>query len=144
MDTLQVSGIAAFTLVSLAFYFMRKMLSFNIFSILVVTALVIAIFHFQLPLSPEMLVLLSGLILYWFGLLIVRVMLQRSVSLHLLLSYFWGSPAETIQEEVSNRFKDALFFKLAQRDGEIFKLTFFGKFIASIVALFYFVVRIER
>ena len=88
--------------------------------------------------------MLCGLLLYWFGLLIVRVMLQRSVSLHLLLSYFQGRPAETIQEEVSGRFKDALFFRLVREDGSAFRLTLFGRFIATIVALFYAIVRIEK
>jgi hypothetical protein len=144
MDTLQVSGIAAFTLLSLAFYVARKMVLFNVSCLAVLGGFFLTNLYRKAEISPEFGVMTAGLFLYWFGLLIVRVMLQRSVSLHLLMSYFLQDPAETIQEEVSSRFRDALFFRLVNRTDETFSLTLFGRFIASIVALFYFIVRIER
>ena len=144
MDTLQVSAIVAFTLVSLAFYIARKMVLFNVFCQAVLGGFFLANLYREAGVSLEFGVMTAGLFLYWFGLLIVRVMLQRSVSLHLLMSYFRKDPAETIQEEVSGRFRDALFFRLVNRTEETFQLTLFGRFIASIVTLFYFVVRIER
>jgi hypothetical protein len=144
MDILQISGIAAFTLMSLAFYVARRMVLFNVFCVLIFVAFLLVIRYFGTGPSPEMLVMTSGILLYWFGLVIVRVMLQRSVSLHLLLSYFLKKPAETIQEEVSERFKDALFFRLVKEQQDTFRLTLFGKFIASIVATFYTLVRTER
>jgi len=144
MNALQVSGAIAFITLSVAFYLCRRMFVFNIICAAVIAGFVFYLDRLHLPFSWEFSVLLLGLLLCWFGLLIVRVMLMRSVSLHLLLSYFQGRPAETIQEEVSGRFKDALFFRLVRQDGSLFRLTLFGRFIATIVALFYFIVRIEK
>jgi hypothetical protein len=144
MNILQISGVAAFIFLSFAFYLCRRMSLFNIVSGAVIAGFVFCLIRFHQDFSQEALVLLFGLVLYWFGLLILRVILQRSVSLHLLLSYFQDRPAETIREEVSGRFKDALFFRLVRQDGPAFRLTLFGRFIATIVALFYFIVRIEK
>jgi hypothetical protein len=144
MNILQVSGLIAFIFLSLAFYLARRMSVFNIVCAAIMCGFLFWGVRIHQPFSPEFFVMLFGLLLYWFGLLIVRVMLQRSVSLHMLLSYFQGRRAETIQEEVSGRFKDALFFRLVTEDGRTFRLTLFGRFIATIVALFYFIARIEK
>jgi len=85
----------------------------------------------------------TGLILYWFGLVIVRIMLTRSVSLHLLADFAQGKHSATVSEGIAGRLKDAMHFGLVTADQDRYSLTLFGKLIGTIVAISYILLRIK-
>jgi hypothetical protein len=84
-----------------------------------------------------------GLLLYWLGLTIVRVMLTRSVSLRMLADHAVSQTTETVSEEIAGRLKDARYFGLVSMTDEGHRLTAFGSFIAGIVVLCYWILRIK-
>ncbi len=93
-------------------------------------------------------VLVVGLLAFAFGLLIVRVMLIRSVSLHLLgrieaATTDEGLTAEGFAADIGGRLGDMRTFHLIQPDDRRILLTPFGSFVSGVVATFYFLFRIE-
>lgn len=94
MSSLDLAGVGTFVLISIGFYFIGpRMIIFNMFCLAILAGLLM-ILHYLRPHSStftgEAFVLFVGLLLYWFGLLAVRTMLERSVSLNLLKSYVAG------------------------------------------------------
>ena len=89
------------------------------------------------------LLLTLGLILYWFGLVIVRIMLTRSVSLRMLSNYETGQATQIASEGIAGRLADARHFGLIESAQDGYRLTGFGRMIAGIVALSYSVLRIK-
>jgi len=87
-------------------------------------------------------VMTCGLGLSVFGLLIVRVMLIRSVSLNLLGSMH-GDRKESFGEDIGARLDDMRKFGLIQTTGSDNSLTGFGRFVGGVIALFYAVFRIK-
>ncbi len=91
----------------------------------------------------EWIIATVGLILYWFGLTIVRIMLTRSVSLHMLANYALGRETKTASQGIADRLQDARQFGLVSSTQDGYKLTAFGSFIAGIVAFCYWILRIK-
>jgi len=91
----------------------------------------------------EWILFVVGLMLYWFGLVVVRIMLTRSVSLQMLAGYAHGETRVTTSEGIAGRLKDATHFGLVRSENDHFGLTLFGKTISFIVASSYFVLRIK-
>lgn len=91
----------------------------------------------------EWILLTVGLILYWFGLVIVRVMLTRSVSLQMLSDYDRGQQTVTASEGIAGRLNDARQFGLVIAVDDEYKLTPFGRMIGAIVASSYVILRIK-
>ena len=145
MDSLNSIGLGAFVLISILFFLIGSRP--NLFHLL--CALLIAAFVIRSgkTLEPERLgewiVMTVGLTLYWFGLVIVRIMLTRSVSLHMLADYAKGERKETTSEGIAARLKDATHFGLMRSSESGYTLTSFGKAIATIVAVSYFILRIK-
>ena len=92
--------------------------------------------------ASNWLVMTAGLGLCVFGLLIVRVMLIRSVSLNLLGSIH-GQRKESFGEDIGARLGDMRKFGLIETQGESNSLTGFGRFVAGVIALFYAIFRIK-
>jgi len=82
-------------------------------------------------------VALPGLVLASFGLLMVRVMLARSVSLRLLSAYAEGQADPGISTDVARRIEDALHYRLITGCDDRYRLTSFGRGVAWIVAGLY-------
>jgi hypothetical protein len=94
--------------------------------------------------TGEWLLMVIALVLYWFGMLTVRVMVTRSVSLSLLAGYRDGRPGETIREDIAGRLQDARRFYLVSVQGDRASLTWFGHIITWIVVTGYWLLRIKR
>jgi hypothetical protein len=84
-----------------------------------------------------------GLVLYWLGLTIVRIMLTRSVSLRMLSGHAVNQTTDTTSEEIAGRLKDARHFNLVFVSNEGYRLTVLDSFVAGIVVLCYWILRIN-
>ena len=84
-----------------------------------------------------------GLGLYWFGLLILRTMLRRSVSLNLLSSYADGQMQRDVGSDTRGRLRDAERHGLMRRDASEYRLTRFGNGVAAVVSLLYRATRLS-
>jgi hypothetical protein len=141
-------GLVSFLLISFAFYTIRKRIFlYIIFCVAIIGSFVLftrGAFE-QAGRPPEWFILIGGLALYAFGLLIVRIMLSRSVSLHLLARLTGGQNPENVEDEIANRLRDMLHYRLVAVDGnQVYTLTNFGRVIAWIVTVTYTVLRIAK
>ena len=139
MTILDFVGITTFALLLAGFYLIGpRMRTFNLFCLLVLGGFMLSIVQlWPIPRVQfsEVSALVMGLLLFWFGLLAVRTMLERSVSLSILRSYVAGNPVQTIKGNIEGRLKDAQRHKLLQKEGLTFQLTRFGAVIASTATL---------
>jgi hypothetical protein len=145
MDLLTGFALATFVLITILFFLVRKR---PVFYHLICAFLIGLFVHWTGRLLTgdrisEWLLLTVGLILYWFGLVIVRIMLTRSVSLRILSNYHHGQHTITASEGIAARLKDAKQFGLVLYRNERFRLTLFGRIIATIVASSYWILRIK-
>jgi hypothetical protein len=145
MNSIDLLGLGAFVLITILFFLVGSRA--NVFHLL--CAVLIGAFvvrtgkHFDPDLLGEWIVMTTGLTLYWFGLVIVRIMLTRSVSLQMLADYAKGERKQTASEGIAGRLNDAEHFGLMRPKESGYELTAFGKLIATIVATSYFVLRIR-
>jgi hypothetical protein len=143
MTPLDWYGIAALALIGLCFYLVRKIPAYVGLSGAIALGFGVITFgqvDWQSP--ARWLVMECGLLLFIFGLLIVRTMLIRSVSLH-LLGRLESGQAGSMGEDIGGRLKDMRKFGLIQPAGGGNALTPFGRLVSSVVALFYGLVRIK-
>jgi len=144
MTQLDLLGVGFFVLLLLAFYFLRSIPLYNAVSILILGGFVAVSWkHLNID-ATRWILFFIALILDWFGLLTVRIMLTRSVSLQLLSTFSAGSQPETIRDELAGRLQDARTFHLVQLKDNTYALSLFGRFISAIVATFYLLLRIDR
>jgi hypothetical protein len=95
--------------------------------------------------SPsERVLIIYGLGLYSFGLTVVRVILNRSISLNLLASLRDGLSDNTVKEEITGRLKDAQHYRLVSVVNETYYLSWFGWIFALLITIAYHVFRIEK
>ena len=137
--------VGALAVVLAVFYLVRKIPAYLALSVVVVGAFAAAtLSRVDWGWPAEWLVMVVGLLLCVFGLLIVRVMLVRSVSLRLLARMDSGK-IEGLVEDLGARLGDMRAFGLisAAPDGRS-TLTAWGRTVSGIVAVLYSVVRIER
>jgi hypothetical protein len=80
---------------------------------------------------------------YWFGLTVVRIMLNRSVSLNLLANLRNGFSDNTVKEDIAGRLKDAQHYRLVTVVNNTYRLTWFGWIFASLITIAYYLFRIE-
>jgi hypothetical protein len=139
MSLIDSLGIASFSLISISFYFVRsRLLLFGVIWVLIIgLSAVFALRHASPAYPAEGAVLIAGLFLYGLGLLVVRVMLRRSVSLRLLGGYLPGQAAGDIREEISARLIDARLYHLVTLDRDVYRLTGFGKVVAAVMRILY-------
>ena len=142
---LNIFGIATFLLITILFFVVRSrpILFHLICSVLIVGFVFRTGRILQSEQIGEWILLTVGLLLYWFGLVIVRVMLTRSVSLRMLAEYDRGDIRNAASEGIASRFQDATTFGLVISEQDGYRLTPFGKLIAWIVATSYAILRIR-
>jgi len=143
MIALDWYGVFALALVVLAFYFVR-----NIRGYIVTGGVIVAGFaastcsSLRVSHPSEWFVLVTGLPLCIFGLLIVRVMFIRSVSLGMLRSIELGTE-DSFGEDIGGRLGDMRAFHLIHTVDGRNALTAFGALVSAVVALFYSMFRIK-
>ena len=143
MDTLDWYGLGAAALLGVVFYGARRVPIYGALCALVVGLFLYMTFDLVDWHQPgEWVILLAGLILCSFGLLIVRVMLIRSVSLQLLSRLAAGDPTGGVAEDIGGRLRDMEYFRLIRR-GDTNRLTAFGQFCSAVVVIFYTLFRIK-
>jgi hypothetical protein len=137
-------GIGALALIGVAFLLLHRIWAFVAAGATVAAAFA----SVTLPsLAPERvadwILLAAGLIGSICGLAIVRVMLVRSVSLH-LLARLDGIRDDSFRDNIGDRLRDLRRFQLVRctTDG-LNALTAFGQLIAGLVAVAYRTLRIE-
>jgi hypothetical protein len=87
---------------------------------------------------------LSGFILYFFGLMIVRLVIDRSVSMHLLLNDNAETRIDHMKEEIDNRISDITRYGLGNESGDVLHLNARGTFMSSVIAILYAIFRIKK
>ena len=142
MNELDLYGAGAFALICLIFVAIRRIPFYVVFCAAVVCLFCWITRRFAAPQTGEWIVTTSGLLLFSFGLLIVRVMLLRSVSLQLLRRIATEANKAPVTEDIGSRLVDMEYFRLIRR-GEQNKLTGFGRFCSAVVVIFYSTFRIK-
>jgi hypothetical protein len=144
VSALNCYGFGAVVAIALVFYFVRHIAAYLALCSAVVAAFAAGAWRSRAPADlSESIVLTLGLFLCVFGLLIVRVMLIRSVSLRLL------GRIETGQEggfsaDVGARLHDMRAFGLIRTTGETSELRPFGRFVGGVVTGLYAAFRIDK
>lgn len=87
--------------------------------------------------AVERLVIVLGLALSSLGLLTVRVVLTRSVSLRILSAYVEGPADVRIGADIARRVEEAEHYRLVTRRDDRYTLTVFGRAVARIMAVLY-------
>lgn len=143
MDILNLYTLVTFVLICAIFYFVRKIPFYVTGCALIIAVFLWRSYHVvQRAQTAEWLLAGFALILCSFGLLIVRVMLIRSVSLQLLARLAGGESAAGVSQDIGGRLKDMEYFQLIRR-GEKNALTGFGWFCSTVVVIFYTIFRIK-
>jgi hypothetical protein len=81
--------------------------------------------------------LMTGLVLYFAGLLIVRAMLIRSVSLQLLISHGLEQQDAAFDERVASRIEEAVRYGLVRPQDGRYALSGPGRVLAAVLAGLY-------
>ena len=143
MTAIDGYGALALLAIALVFWFIRTIPAYLIAGAVIVALFgVITFGSLSWAEASNWLVMTGGLMLSVFGLLIVRVMLIRSVSLNLLGSMH-GQRKESFGEDIGARLGDMRKFGLIETTGKDNSLTAFGRFVGGVIALFYTVFRIK-
>ena len=140
---LDVVGAAAFLLISMAFGIVRGQPA----RFLAVCAAVIAggavLTRDARPAGPDWGILFAGLALYSFGLLFLRTMLRRSVSLRLLAACADERSPAAVREDIGRRLGELSRYGLARRVGPEYRLTPWGRSLAAVLGVVYNVLRLK-
>jgi hypothetical protein len=145
MKELEIIAISCLLILSGIFYVVRKRII--LYHVLCASAVAAFIFMSSryVGASPnERILLICGLGLYWFGLTVFRIILNRSVSLNLLASLRDGLLDNTVKEDIAGRLKDAQHYRLVSVVNETYHLTWFGRILALVITIAYHVFRIEK
>ncbi len=145
MNELEIIGISSLLIISAIFYVVRKRII--LYQLLCASDIAAFIFMSRrfVGVSPsERVLLICGLVLYWFGLTVVRIILNRSVSLNLLTSLRDGLSNNTVKEDIAGRLKDAQHYRLVSVVNKTYHLTWFGWIFALVITIAYSVFQIEK
>lgn len=93
---------------------------------------------------PEAVLVIIGLVLYCIGCINLRMIITRSVSLHVLMNPNSKQLVDQFRVEIGKRVVDITRYKLGVLQDAAFNLTLLGKFIASVVSFIYAVFGIKR
>ena len=142
MSLLSWYGTGALALIGVCFYFVRRIPAYLALCLLAVVGFAVVTFPLLDLTNPaEWVVMTTGLLLCIFGLLIVRVMLIRSVSLRLLRSIQDGQ-AERMNEDIGGRLADMRGFRLIEMQEGQCELTAFGRLVGGAIGACYSLLRI--
>jgi hypothetical protein len=136
-------GVGALGLIVLVFYWVRKIPAYVAACVAIAGGFAMttcAVVDWKRP--TEWVALVAGLLLSSFGLLIVRVMLVRSVSLQ-LLRRIEGANQDGFGEDIAGRLGDMRSFNLIRATKEGNALTGFGRLVSAVVAILYSLFRVK-
>ena len=137
MHALDWFGIGAVALLALVFYQVRQVRTYVAAAATIVVIFGVATVSVDtLASAADRWLMISGLFAFALGLLIVRIMLIRSVSL-LLLGSLGAGPRDLFQHDIQSRLDDMRHFGLIARQGDRHELTSRGRLIAALVAISY-------
>ena len=143
MFDLQSYGLGVVVLLALAFCACRSIPSLALASAAIVGVFAAATYRMLRGNRPvEWVVMCAGLVAFSAGVLFVRVMFTRSVSLHLLELVDSGR-IDSFDEDITSRIRDMRRFRLTRASPAGNTLTTFGRVIAALAAAAYFVLRMD-
>ncbi len=144
MTGLEAYGLAADALLALAFWFVRGAARFAACGAAIVAACAGGAFAASAGRLDEWALMTAGLLATALGLLILRVMLVRSVSLH-LLGRAGGLHDADYAGDIQRRLLDLQSGGMVRRGlDERFALTSAGRATAALLAVLYAVLRLDR
>jgi hypothetical protein len=142
MATLEWYGLGALALIALVFYFIRKIpMYIALCGVICVGFIALTAPGADFSRPSEWIIMTLALLSSSFGLLIVRVMLIRSISLNLLRN-LENAVQSTFTEDLGGRLGDMRKFRLIEAKGQESVLTSFGRFVGGVVGVFYSLLRI--
>jgi len=136
MNRLDVDGLAAMTLVAIVFFVARRVPAYVTLCIGILAGFVYLTEGAPWPNVDDWAAWITAVASCAFGLLIVRVMLERSVSLRLLADITNGRV--TIAEDIRERLNDIVVFRLGRQTDGKYSLTSFGRLCSLAIGLLYF------
>src|SRR5262245_25284537 len=101
--TLELTAIGFLAALALIFYFIRRLPLYNVFGIALLVVFVVWTRKYIATDLSHWLLWALILVLNWFGLLVIRVMLVRSVSLQLLANLAQKESGENFEQEIARR-----------------------------------------
>jgi hypothetical protein len=139
MDSVDVAGVVCWFLMSVAFVAAgsRFWLWNGACAVLLVLSLFVCASDPRGLRSSDALALIIGLFLFWAGLLVLRAMLDRSVSLHMLLCYSHNQPDPAIEDRIAGRLDEAMRFRLVCSHSERCALSRTGVALDRVVGTLY-------
>src|SRR4051794_6664008 len=142
MATLDCYGLGALVLIALVFYLVRKIpMYIALCGVICVGFVAVTASGADFSHPSEWIIMTLGLLASSFGLLIVRVMLIRSISLTLLRNLD-NAVESTFTEDLGGRLGDMRKFHLIEAKDERSTLTSFGRLVGGVVGVFYALLRI--
>jgi hypothetical protein len=141
MTALDLYGLGALGLTGLVFCFVRRISVYLALGTAVVVGLSVAT-SASSDLFLTRVVMTAGVAACLFGLLIVRVMLIRSVSLQ-LLDRIDGARLDVFDDDIRRRLNDMRAFYLVRPTADRQALTAFGQLVGGFVAACYWLFRIR-
>jgi hypothetical protein len=143
MNALTSYGVGALVLILIVFYWVRTIPAYIGTCVVIVVGYAGATYSLMDWKQPaEWMVMVAGQLLCSFGLLIVRIMLTRSVSLQ-LLRRIEDEKQDAFGEDIAGRLNDMRSFRLIRATEEGDELTHFGRSISTIVAVLYSVFKVR-
>ena len=143
MIAMEWYGIGAAILLALSFYFVRRVGWFVICGAAILAGFIGSSRSNGAQRASDWYVMTAGLLASFAGLLIVRLMVIRSVSLQ-LLGRIDGAAAAAFHDEISGRLRDMRVCRLVRSTERGNALTPAGRIVAVVVAAFYRAFRIDR
>ena len=140
MITYEFSGIITIFIISLGFLFIGynvRLFTLSFFGILC-SYIVFLVKICNETVMPGVIILtISGITLYFIGLLIVQTVIKRSVSLGLVMRPSKESTVRLMKTEMRSRIPEIKRCRLAIQQGNVIKLTLSGKLIGCVVGFVY-------
>jgi hypothetical protein len=129
-------GLVSWLAVAASFYAFKRAFWFSAASVVVIFAFVVASAGRQGMEAPDRAAIAVGLTAWWLGLLLVRTMITRSISLTLLIAFANHANGD-IQESVARRLDEAAKYGLAVFDGRQYTLARLGRIVTACARVAY-------
>lgn len=142
MSALDLYGMGTLGLLGLVFWCVRRVPGYLALVTLIIGGFAVATSMFETGPVLTRIVMTAGLAACAVGLLIVRVMLVRSVSLQ-LLGRLEGAGTDAFDEDIRGRLHDMRAFHLVRTTDGVNTLTAFGRLIGGVVAVSHSVLGIQ-
>ncbi len=136
----EFSGIIVLVSISFGFYFTGYNIKLftALFSVVLCIYVVLLSWSSTSSIMPgEILLTISGFIFFFFGLLIVRAVIKRSVSLHLVISPSKEPTVSLMKMNMKNRIREIEKYLLGFQQDGVIKLTLLGKCFGYILGFLY-------